>query len=60
MCIYYIIGLPQKDGIDKPLYIYEKIIFDSLIISNYDARNGNANPNNNKHLWIKKATGLFL
>jgi hypothetical protein len=50
-CLNHIIGLPQKDGIDKPLYDYEKIIFDSLV-----ALNGN----NNKHLWIKKATGLGI
>jgi hypothetical protein len=29
-CFNHIIGLPQKDGIDKPMYDYEKIIFDSL------------------------------
>jgi len=46
-CFNHIIGLPQKDGNDKPLYDYEQIIFDSL--------NGN-----NKHLWIKKATGLGI
>jgi hypothetical protein len=28
-CFNHIIGLPQKDGDDKPLYDYEKIIFDS-------------------------------
>jgi hypothetical protein len=39
--------LPQKDGNDKPLYDYEQLIFDSLV-----------NPNGNKHLLIKKATGL--
>jgi hypothetical protein len=49
-CFNRIIGLPQKDGIDKPLYDYENIIFDLLI-----AHDGSAN---NKHLWIKKATGL--
>jgi hypothetical protein len=46
-CFNHITGLPQKDGNDKPLYDYEQIIFDSLIIEN-----------SNKHLWIKKATGL--
>jgi hypothetical protein len=46
-CFNHIIGLPQKDGDDKPLYDYEKIIFDSLVT-----------PNGNKHLWIKKATSL--
>ena len=43
-CFNHIIGLPQRDSIDKPLYDYEQIIFDSL--------------DDNKHLWIKKATGL--
>ena len=46
-CFNHIIGLSQKDGNDKPLYDYEKIIFDSLVTHN-----------GNKHLWIKKATGL--
>jgi hypothetical protein len=48
-CFNHIIGLPQKDGEDKPLYDYEQIIFDSLVT-----------PNGNKHLWIKKATGLGI
>jgi hypothetical protein len=43
--------LPQKDGVEKPLYDYEKTIFDSLV-----TEDGNAN----KHLWIKKATGLGI
>jgi hypothetical protein len=30
-CFNHIIGLPQKGGADKPLYDYEKILFDSLI-----------------------------
>ena len=42
-CFNHIIGLSQKDGNDKPLYDYEKIIFDSLVTHN-----------GNKHLWIKK------
>ncbi len=48
-CFNHIIGLPTKDGIDKPFYDYEQIIFDSLIAHNV-----------NKHLWIKKATGLGI
>jgi hypothetical protein len=47
-CFNHIIGLPQKDGIDKPMYDYEQLIFDSLMSSEKA----------NKHLWIKKATGL--
>jgi hypothetical protein len=46
-CFNHIVGLPQKDGNDKPLYEYEQIIFDSLTTQN-----------GSKHLWIKKATGL--
>src|ERR687887_826220 len=54
-CFNHIIGLPQKDGIAKPLYDYEKIIFDSLVTGN------SSNTNSfNKHLWIKKATGLAI
>ena len=48
-CFNHIIGLPQKDGNDKPLYDYEEIIFDSLVTET-----------TNKHLWIKKATGLGI
>ena len=33
-CFNHIIGLPQKDGVYKPLYDYQKIIFDSLITQN--------------------------
>jgi hypothetical protein len=50
-CFNHIIGLPQKDSVDKPLYDYERMIFDSLF-----TQNGNAN----KHFWIKKATGLGI
>ena len=53
-CFNHIIGLPQRDGQDKPLYDYEKIIFDPLV-----TQNGNTNLIN-KHLWIKKATGLGI
>jgi hypothetical protein len=53
-CFNHIIGLPQKDGLDKPLYDYEQIIYDALV-----THDGNANTRN-KHLWIKKATGLGI
>ena len=61
-CINHIIGLSQKNGVDKPFYDYEKIIFDSLVSYLCDTQNGNANsnPSNRKHLWIKKATGLGI
>jgi hypothetical protein len=38
---HHILCLPKKNGIDKPLFNYQKIIYDSL--QSY------------KHLWIKKA-----
>jgi hypothetical protein len=40
-CFNHIIGLPQKEGLDKLLYDYEKIIFDYLIASQFDTKNGN-------------------
>jgi hypothetical protein len=62
-CFNHIIGLPKKDGIDKPLYDYEKIIFDSLFPSLiFNDRNSEVIKNYSigKHLWIKKATGLGI
>jgi hypothetical protein len=52
--LLHIIGLPQKDGVDKPLYDYERVIFDSLV-----TRDGDTHLYG-KHLWIKKATGLGI
>jgi hypothetical protein len=46
-CFNHIIGLPQKNDVDKPMFDYEQIIFDNLVVNT-----------NNKHIWIKKATGL--
>jgi hypothetical protein len=46
-CFNHIIGLPKKENIvEKPLFDYEQIIFDIL--------------QQNKHIWIKKATGLGI
>jgi hypothetical protein len=60
-CFNHIIGLPTKENKEKPLYDYEKIIFDSLsssiIISNNVTGTTSTGVNYNKHLWIKKATG---
>jgi hypothetical protein len=47
-CFNHIIGLPSKDTVDKPLYDYEKIIFDCLLTQN-----------GNKHLWIKLQALVF-
>jgi hypothetical protein len=43
-CFNHLISLPQKDSVDKPMYDYEQILFDTL--------------QNHKHTWVKKATGL--
>ena len=40
-CLNHIIGLPNKNGINMPLYDYEKIIFDSLITQNSNDKSSN-------------------
>jgi len=45
-CFNHIVGLPKKNGIEKPLYDYQETIFDTL--------------KSNKHIWIKKTTGLGI
>jgi hypothetical protein len=52
-CFNHIIGLPAKDGIEKAMFDYENILYDSILVndvSNYSFKH--------KHLWVKKATGL--
>src|SRR5205823_10578243 len=50
-CFNHIIGLPKKDGIEKPMFDYEKVLYDFLLLLN-------ENDFKDKHLWVKKATGL--
>jgi hypothetical protein len=86
-CFNHIIGLPRKDGIEKPIFDYEREIFFGLVRPGYfnsrprsysnsdenhhqypklNTRPKNQNytvdnilhPFKEKHLWIKKATGL--
>jgi hypothetical protein len=45
-CFNHVIRLPKKNAQDKPLFDYEKILFDTLL--------------QYKHIWIKKATGLGI
>lgn len=56
-CFNHIIGLPRKNDIERPIFDYEKKIFDCLIQPNNKDHNDNSN---NKFLWIKKATGLGI
>ena len=48
-CFNHVIGLPTKEGVEKAIFDYEQVIFESLVTQN-----------GNKHLWIKKATGLGI
>ena len=55
-CFNHVIGLPRKDGVEKPLFDYEKLLYDSLLIP--DPYNPMQHTFKLKHLWVKKATGL--
>jgi hypothetical protein len=45
-CFNHTIGLPRKNDVPKPLFDYEKEIYDAL--------------QETKYVWIKKATGLGI
>ena len=49
-CFNHIVKCPTKDGKEFPLFDYEKILYDNLMIQD--------NTFKDKHLWVKKATGL--
>ncbi|MFL6398543.1 MAG: hypothetical protein ACJ72J_03045, partial [Nitrososphaeraceae archaeon] len=52
-CFNHIIGLPTKEGLEKAMFDYEKILYDALLdndVLNHSFKH--------KHLWVKKATGL--
>ena len=55
-CFNHIIGLPTKDGLEKPIFDYQQLLYEALLSTDF------CNPLNHgfkdKHLWIKKATGL--
>jgi hypothetical protein len=67
-CFNHIVGLPKKDGIEKPMFEYEREIYWALTrpgylnsypqIKNRIPHNNVLHPFKEKHLWIKKATGL--
>ena len=52
----HIIGLPTKEELEKPIFDYQELLYDALLLPDF------CNPMNHrfkdKHLWIKKATGL--
>jgi hypothetical protein len=55
-CFNHIIGLPTKEGLEKPIFDYQELLYEALLSADF------CNPLNHnfkdKHLWIKKATGL--
>jgi hypothetical protein len=51
-CFNHIIGLPTKEGEEKAIFDYEKILYDSILVDDV------SNNFKHKHLWVKKATGL--
>lgn len=55
-CFNHIVGLPIKNKNEKPLFDYEKRLYDALLIPDYE----NLLKHNfkHRHLWVKKATGL--
>jgi hypothetical protein len=59
-CFNHIIGLPTKEGVEKAIFDYEKILYDSLLDNDHYSFNNNLHHHSfkHKHLWVKKATGL--
>jgi hypothetical protein len=66
-CFNHIIGQPRKDGVKKPLFDYELLLYRALTKPGFLNSNPSLhrnNPNNikypfkEKHVWVKKATGL--
>jgi hypothetical protein len=55
-CFNHIIGLPRKDGIEKSIFDYEKLLYGSLLTPEF--YNPSKHSFKHKHLWVKKATGL--
>jgi hypothetical protein len=55
-CFNHIFGLPTKEGEEKAIFDYEKILYNAL--SDNDDSNILHHTFKHKHLWVKKATGL--
>ena len=49
-CFNDIVGRPLKDGREYPIFDYEKLLYDSLLSTDGSFKD--------KHLWVKKSTGL--
>ena len=51
-CFNHIIGLPTKDGEEKAMFDYEKLLYNSLLDN--DCSNALKHTFKHKHLWVKK------
>ena len=56
-CFNHIIALPKKERDEKPIFDYQKLLYDNLLIPNIN--NPFHHDFKHKHLWVKKATGLY-
>lgn len=52
-CFNHLVGLPKKMDRIMPMFEYEKLLFDEL-----GKRGSHGGRYKDKHLWVKKATGL--
>lgn len=60
-CFNHLVGLPDKNGYKLPLFDYEKLVIDAMEQIDIDTKEDNTNASNkNKHVYIKKATGLGI
>src|SRR5437667_1833195 len=55
-CFNHIVSLLKKAGVEKPIFDYEKILYESLLVNDYSNILNHAFKY--KHLWVKKSTGL--
>jgi hypothetical protein len=55
-CFNHIIGLPTKGGVQKRLFDYEELLYNSILVNGYS--NALNHTFRHKHLWVKKSTGL--
>jgi len=57
-CWNHVVGLPKKNSIEKPMFNYEKLLYDALLNPGLNALS--KNKFKDKHVWVKKATGLGI
>jgi hypothetical protein len=62
-CFNHTISLPTKNGVQMPMWDYERMLYRALIEPNYLNSNSSGDVAHNfkvKHLWVKKSTGLGI